>query len=172
MLQCPLCSKSLSVGFSLVTHLSIEFHWWSFVYLAILIMFCQTSSFFFSERLRKQQTKFLGTPLLLEDQLWIFLLFNPLRYKREKRGTVQNHKNIYVRGKNDCGRNKGNVRGCSLHLSVHMMPRWNFVPVQVIPVCVHSRFLFFFFFVLTYFVGEFCPKSKKAHHEGSLRSNI
>ena len=75
MLQCPLCSKSLSVGFSLVTHLSIEFHWWSFVYLAILIMFCQTSSFFFSERLRKQQTKFLGTPLLLEDQLWIFLLF-------------------------------------------------------------------------------------------------
>ena len=53
MLQCPLCSKSLSVGFSLITHLSIEFHWWCFVYLAILIMFCQTSSFFFSELLTK-----------------------------------------------------------------------------------------------------------------------
>ena len=56
MLQCPLCSKSLSVGLSLVTHLSIEFHWWSFVYLAILIMFCQTSSFFISELLTKKKT--------------------------------------------------------------------------------------------------------------------
>ena len=55
MLQCPLCSKSLSVGLSLVTHLSIEFHWWCFVYLAILIMFCQTSSFFFSELLTKKR---------------------------------------------------------------------------------------------------------------------
>ena len=55
MLQCSLCSKSLSVGLSLVTHLSIEFHWWSFVYLAILIMFCQTSSFFFSELLTKKR---------------------------------------------------------------------------------------------------------------------
>ena len=30
----------------------------------------------------------------------------------------------------------------------------------------------FLFFVLTYFVGEFCPKSKKAHQEGSLGSSI
>ena len=55
MLQCPHCSKSLSVGLSLVAHLSIEFHWWCFVYLAILIMFCQTSSFFFSELLTKKR---------------------------------------------------------------------------------------------------------------------
>ena len=55
MLQCPHCSESLSVGLSLVTHLSIEYHLWSFVYLAILIMFCQTSSFFFSELLTKKR---------------------------------------------------------------------------------------------------------------------
>ena len=60
MLQCPHCSKSLSVGLSLVAHLSIEIHWWSFVYLVIVVMFCQTSSFFFSELLtkkKKQQKK-------------------------------------------------------------------------------------------------------------------
>ena len=79
MLQCPHCSKSLSVGLSLVAHLSIEFHWWSFVYLAIVVMFCQTSSFFFSELLTKKkkkttkkttsrQTQFQDPPL---DPRWI-----------------------------------------------------------------------------------------------------
>ena len=75
MLQCLHCSKSLSVGLSLVTHLSIEFHWWCFVYLAILIMFCQTSSFFFSELLTKKkqktknkQTQFRDPP---RDPRWI-----------------------------------------------------------------------------------------------------
>ena len=44
MLQCPHCSKSLSVGLSLVAHLSIEFHWWSFVYLAIVALSSSVNS--------------------------------------------------------------------------------------------------------------------------------
>ena len=49
MHQCPHCSYFLRIGFSLVAHLSIEFHWWCFVYLAKLVMFCQTGFFFLSK---------------------------------------------------------------------------------------------------------------------------
>ena len=83
---------------------------------------------------------------------------------------MENHKNIYVRGKNDCGRNKGNVRGCSLHPKCSHDTEMKFFSHTS-----HSGMCsvpFSFFFVLTYFVGEFCPKSKKAHQEGSLRNNI